>query len=95
MADGGLNAGFLLVLTRMGNGFTSSVFMTALLTTASIYVDGKLPENGNLNPKTGIAGEGGYCEGVNNTPTAPLYLRGGKETFTGILDDGRDVGQTT
>ena len=54
--------------------------------TASIYVNGKLPENGTLNPKTGIAGEGGYCEGVNNT-TAPLYLRGGKETFTGILDD--------
>jgi len=54
--------------------------------TASIYVNGELPENGNLNPKTGIAGDGGYCEGVNN-PTAPLYLRGGKESFTGVLDD--------
>jgi hypothetical protein len=49
-------------------------------------VNGELPENGTLNPKTGIAGDGGYCEGVNNT-TAPLYLRGGKETFTGVLDD--------
>lgn len=54
--------------------------------TASIYVNGELPENGTLNPKTGIAGEGGYCEGVNNTD-APLYLRGGKENFTGVLDD--------
>jgi hypothetical protein len=54
--------------------------------TASIYVNGELPENGALNPKTGIAGVGGYCEGVNNT-TAPLYLRGGKETFSGVLDD--------
>jgi len=54
--------------------------------TASIYVNGELPANGDLNPKTGIAGDAGYCEGVNND-TAPLYLRGGKESFTGVLDD--------
>lgn len=54
--------------------------------TASIYVNGELPANGDLNPKTGIAGDDGYCEGPNNAE-ASLYLRGGKETFTGVLDD--------
>ena len=54
--------------------------------TASIYVNGELPENGELNPKTGIAGEGGYCQGVNNVDT-PLFLRGGWESFDGVLDD--------
>ena len=54
--------------------------------TASIYVNGELPANGALNPKTGIAGDGGYCDGVNNVE-APLFLRGGRETFDGILDD--------
>jgi len=54
--------------------------------TASIYVNGELPANGDFNPKTGIAGVGGYCEGVNNVD-APLFLRGGWETFDGILDD--------
>ena len=54
--------------------------------TASIYVNGELPENGDFNPKTGIAGPEGYCEGVNNLD-APLLLRGGNETFDGVLDD--------
>ncbi len=54
--------------------------------TASIYVNGSLPENGALNPKTGIAGDGGYCEGVNNVD-APLTIRGGEETFDGTLDE--------
>lgn len=54
--------------------------------TASIYVNGELPENGDFNPKTGIAGEGGYCDGINN-PTANLDLLGTHETFNGVLDD--------
>lgn len=51
--------------------------------TASIYVNGELPENGDFNPKTGIST---YCDGPNNTE-AQLYLRGGFETFNGVLDD--------
>ena len=54
--------------------------------TASIYVNGELPENGNLNPKTGIAGPNGYCQGVNNVDT-PLSIRGGEENFDGVLDE--------
>ena len=54
--------------------------------TASIYVNGELPENGDFNPKTGIAGDGGYCQGVNNVDT-PLYIRGGEETFDGVIDE--------
>lgn len=54
--------------------------------TASIYVNGELPENGVYNPKTGIAGPGGYCEGVNHVDT-PLFIRGGEETFNGVLDE--------
>lgn len=54
--------------------------------TASIYVNGELPENGGFNPKTGIAGPGGYCQGVNNVDT-PLWIRGGEESFNGILDE--------
>jgi len=54
--------------------------------TATIYINGKVAENGANNPKTGIAGPGGYCDGVNN-PNTPLYIRGGEETFDGILDE--------
>ncbi len=55
--------------------------------TASIYVNGELPANGDFNPKIGsIAGDGGYCEGVNNVE-APLFLRGGQESFDGVLDE--------
>ena len=57
--------------------------------TASIYVNGELPPNGDFNPKTGnagIEGVGGYCEGVNNS-VEPLYLRGGNEGFNGVMDD--------
>ena len=54
--------------------------------TASIYVNGELPDNGAFNPKTGLAGDGGYCEGVNNVET-PLFIRGGEESFTGVLDE--------
>ncbi len=54
--------------------------------TASIYVNGELPANGALNPKTGIAGEAGYCEGVNNLDV-PLSIRGGQESFDGALDE--------
>lgn len=54
--------------------------------TASIYVNGELPDNGIYNPKTGIAGPGGYCDGVNNVET-PLYIRGGEESFNGVLDE--------
>lgn len=55
----------------------------SLADTASIYINGELPENGALNPKTGILT---YCEGTNNT-TAPLFLRGGFENFNGTIDD--------
>ena len=54
--------------------------------TASIYVNGELPANGDFNPKTGIAGDAGYCDGVNDVDT-PLFLRGGEETFDGVLDE--------
>ena len=54
--------------------------------TATIYVNGEVAENGDLNPKTGIAGDGGYCEGLNN-PDEPLYIVGNPETFTGIIDE--------
>ncbi|MEO1836606.1 MAG: LamG-like jellyroll fold domain-containing protein [Akkermansiaceae bacterium] len=54
--------------------------------TASIYVNGELPANGPFNPKTGIAGPLGYCEGVNNVET-PLFIRGGEENFDGTLDE--------
>jgi len=54
--------------------------------TATIYVNGELIENGIYNPKTGIAGPDGYCDGVNNLE-APLYIRGGEESFNGILDE--------
>ena len=54
--------------------------------TASIYINGQLPANGTFNPKTGIAGPGGYCDGVNNVDT-PLFIRGGEETFNGVLDE--------
>ncbi|MCF7959030.1 MAG: LamG domain-containing protein [Phycisphaerae bacterium] len=53
--------------------------------TAKIYVNGELPV-GNNNPKTGIAGDGGYCDGVNN-PDVPLNIFGGKEPFNGVLDE--------
>jgi len=54
--------------------------------TAAIYVNGELkPYEGN-NPKTGIAGDGGYCDGVND-PAQPLYIIGQRETFTGTVDD--------
>jgi hypothetical protein len=54
--------------------------------TATIYINGQVAENGDYNPKTGIAGPTGYCEGVNN-PDTPLYIRGGEETFNGIMDE--------
>lgn len=54
--------------------------------TASIYVNGELPANGALNPKTGITGAGGYCDSVNH-PDATLFIRGGQEGFNGVLDD--------
>jgi len=55
--------------------------------TATIYVNGVMVPNDIYNPKVGgIAGDDGYCEGVNN-PDTPLYIRGGEETFNGILDE--------
>ncbi|MEJ6643772.1 MAG: LamG domain-containing protein [Akkermansiaceae bacterium] len=54
--------------------------------TASIYVNGELATNGANNPKTGITGDGGYCESVNNADT-PLLIRGGEEIFNGVLDE--------
>jgi len=54
--------------------------------TATIYINGELAPNGNNNPKTGIAGPTGYCEGVND-PTQPLYIVGQRETYGGIVDD--------
>jgi hypothetical protein len=55
--------------------------------TASIYVNGELPTNGTFNPKTGIAdGATAYCDGVNNVDT-PLFIRGGEESFDGVLDE--------
>ena len=53
---------------------------------ASIYVNGELPANGAYNPKTGITGPNGYCQGVNNVD-APLSSRGGQENFDGVLDE--------
>lgn len=55
----------------------------SLIDTASIYINGQLAENGALNPRTNISS---FCDGPNN-PTAPLYLRGGFESFNGVLDD--------
>jgi len=54
--------------------------------TATIYVNGEVKENGAFNPKTGIAGANGYCEGLNN-PDEPLYMAGNPENFTGVLDE--------
>ena len=54
--------------------------------TATIYCNGELAPNGDNNPKTGIAGPGGYCEGVND-PTQPLYIVGQREAFGGIVDE--------
>ncbi len=54
--------------------------------TASIYVNAELMENGDLNPKTGIAGPGGYCNGLNNLE-ADLFIRGGEESFNGVMDE--------
>ena len=54
--------------------------------TAKIYINGVLPPNGNNNPKTGIAGPGGYCQGVNDA-AQPLYIVGQRETFQGIVDE--------
>jgi hypothetical protein len=56
----------------------------SLADTARIYINGELPENGNFNPMTGILQR--RVEGVNER-TAPLYLRGGFESFNGTLDD--------
>jgi hypothetical protein len=54
--------------------------------TAKVYINGVLPPNGLNNPKTGIAGPGGYCQGVNDS-AQPLYIVGQRETFGGKLDD--------
>jgi len=54
--------------------------------TAAIYVNGELKPYDNNNPKTGIAGPGGYCDGVND-PAQPLYIVGQRETFTGTVDE--------
>jgi len=55
--------------------------------TASIYINGVLPENGNNNPKVGgIAGATGYCEGLND-PAQPLYIVGQRETYGGTVDE--------
>jgi len=55
--------------------------------TATIYVNGELAPNGANNPKVGgIAGDDGYCDGVNNA-TEPLYIVGPPETFTGLIDE--------
>ena len=51
--------------------------------TATIYVNGVLAPNGDYNPKTGISS---YCDGVN-VPDVPLYIRGGVETFNGVMDE--------
>jgi hypothetical protein len=55
--------------------------------TATIYVNGELAPYGDYNPKVGgIAGDDGYCDGVNNA-TEPLYIVGPPETFTGLIDE--------
>ena len=54
--------------------------------TASIYINGELAPNGDNNPKTGIAGPTGYCEGVND-PAQPLYIVGQRETYGGTVDE--------
>jgi len=58
--------------------------------TATIYVNGELAPNGSLNPKVGgIAGDDGYCDGVNNADE-PLYIVGSAVTgegFTGLIDE--------
>ncbi|HUV65081.1 MAG TPA: LamG domain-containing protein, partial [Sedimentisphaerales bacterium] len=54
--------------------------------TATVYCNGELVPNGNNNPKTGIAGPTGYCQGVND-PAQPLYIVGQREGFGGIVDE--------
>ena len=57
--------------------------------TATIYINGVVPENTanpQWNPKTGIAGPNGYCEGVND-PTQDLLIVGQQELYGGILDE--------
>jgi len=57
--------------------------------TATMYINGVIPENTDnpqWNPKTGIAGATGYCEGVND-PDQPLYIVGQREAFGGIVDE--------
>jgi len=57
--------------------------------TATIYINGVVPENTanpEWNPKTGIAGPNGYCEGVND-PTQDLLIVGQQELYGGILDE--------
>jgi hypothetical protein len=54
--------------------------------TATIYIDGELKPNGALNPKTGIAGPNGYCDGVND-PMQPLYIVGQREIFQGDITE--------
>jgi len=54
--------------------------------TATIYINAELAANGDFNPKTGIAGPNGYCEGVND-PAQNLVIVGQQETYGGTLDD--------
>ena len=54
--------------------------------TATIYCNGELVPNGDNNPKTGIAGPTGYCNGVND-PAQPLYIVGQREGYGGIVDE--------
>jgi hypothetical protein len=55
--------------------------------TASIYINGLLPEYAANNPKVGgIAGPTGYCEGLND-PAQPLYMVGQREAFGGTIDE--------
>ncbi|MCP4453808.1 MAG: hypothetical protein GY809_20290, partial [Planctomycetes bacterium] len=57
--------------------------------TATIYINGVVPENTDnpqWNPKTGIAGPDGYCEGLND-PDQPLLIVGQQELYGGILDE--------
>ncbi|NQV33334.1 MAG: discoidin domain-containing protein [Phycisphaeraceae bacterium] len=57
--------------------------------TATIYINGVVPvntDNPQWNPKTGIAGPNGYCEGLND-PLQPLLIVGQQELYGGILDE--------
>ena len=57
--------------------------------TATMYINGEIPpnpDNPQWNPKTGIAGPTGYCQGLND-PTQPLYIVGQREAFGGIVDE--------